>query len=50
MIEYEITEAGSAWEYVVRRGPEIITCGYRGSKGAAIEAAREDAKLAKLFF
>lgn len=51
LIEYELTPgADGSCRYDIVRGPEILNSGYRPSKGAAAEAAREDMKLARLFF
>jgi hypothetical protein len=49
VIEYELSERGDGWRY------DIINCpqdyhGFRASKGAAIEAARADMHIARLFF
>lgn len=49
-IEYEVGERGAGWRYAVARGPQVFNHGFRASKGAAIEAAREDMRLARLFF
>lgn len=48
-IEYSIAQHGDAWRYDILNGP-LGLFGYRPTKGAAIDAGREDMRLARLFF
>lgn len=47
-IEYSVAQHGDGWRYDILNGP-LGLYGFRPTKPAAIDAGREDMRLARLF-